>query len=407
MKVEAEAAVETAKGVLQDLVVVVSLVRTLTDSFGSASDLYRRLKRRSEPKTEEGGQYPEPAQPDLGRRDSACDHDRPRRRSVRWNMDHLMESKYVDSEEEIIRKSSYQIRAEYERGYRHLGESFARGDSVIQIQLQSQIIHLHQTLIDIHQDLLLSTYVTPESNHSHLARLVQTTRNARSASIQALNLQYQRLLPRKSPNSAGKMPGAFPAPPYGPHDSYYDECGPKHRRDSCLSSSSSDSASEVVKILPIPKPKPEPEPEPKSVSNPLPRPRPPPARKSPKLFCTYATDLQRNPGLPLANSYRIGGNGICPFCRSHIATTPSKAWEIITDSHRWFNGRVRLVSRTFLVANRFVIKSHREGGGFACVLCARFRKSDTVCRQIGALMEHLWRDHSSEEMEQDEDVMEC
>jgi len=151
MKVEAEAAVETvsnfnqhplcykysirtcaessqAKGVLQDLVVVVSLVRTLTDSFGSASDLYRRLKRRSEPKTEEGGQYPEPAQPDLGRRDSACDHDRPRRRSVRWNMDHLMESKYVDSEEEIIRKSSYQIRAEYERGYRHLGESFARGD---------------------------------------------------------------------------------------------------------------------------------------------------------------------------------------------------------------------------------------------------------------------------------------
>lgn len=77
------------------------------------------------------------------------------------------------------------------------------------------------------------------------------------------------------------------------------------------------------------------------------------------------------------------------------------------DSHRRFDGYIKMISRTFLVKNRFVIKSHREGGGFACVLCARFRKSDTVCRQIEALMEHLWRDHTGEEMERDNDIVEC
>lgn len=108
--------------------VVVSLVRTLTDLFGSASDLYRRLKSKSDPKTDEGGQDSGPARPTLERKDSASDHDRPRRRSVRWNLDHLRESEYMDSEEELICKSSSQLRAEYERGYRHLGEPFARGD---------------------------------------------------------------------------------------------------------------------------------------------------------------------------------------------------------------------------------------------------------------------------------------
>jgi hypothetical protein len=62
--------------------------------------------------------------------------------------------------------------------------------------------------------------------------------------------------------------------------------------------------------------------------------------------------------------------------------------------------------RVFLVKNRFVIKSHREGAGFACVLCATFRQSDTVCREVGALMEHLWKDHTGEELEKDDDIFE-
>ncbi|KAI8937727.1 hypothetical protein NX059_005427 [Plenodomus lindquistii] len=397
MKAEAEAAVETAKGVLQDLVVVVSLVRTLTDSFGSASDLYRKLKRKSDPKDGSGRDDPEHSRPASRRRDSDSDNDRPRRRSVRWNLDDLRKSEYLDSEEELICKSSVQVRAEYERGYKRLGEPFARGDLVAQIQLQSQIIRLQQTLLSIHQDLLVSTYPTPASNHSHLVRLVQTTRTARAASIQALNLQYQRLLPPRPPSRPGTIPGAFPDPPHEPQQG---TPGTRPRRkDSCMSSSS-DSEDDVVKILPIPEPKPRPRPTP---TPPPPQPQPQPNR----LFCIYARDLQHNPSLPLANSYKPGGNGMCPFCRSYIPARPGKAWEIVADGHRRFDGQIKMISRTFLVRNRFVIKSHREGGGFACVLCARFRKSDTVCRQIAALMEHLWRDHTSEEMDKDDDIVEC
>ncbi|KAI4637411.1 hypothetical protein J4E83_000227 [Alternaria metachromatica] len=119
MKEEAEKAVETAKGLLQDFVVVVSLVRTLTESFGSASDLYRKLKRRS------------------GKKDSDDEEDEyhiqgpwyRRRRDSMFGSE-KRKGDYSDSEEELIFTSSSQIRAEYERGYRKLGEPFARGDGM-------------------------------------------------------------------------------------------------------------------------------------------------------------------------------------------------------------------------------------------------------------------------------------
>lgn len=226
--------------------------------------------------------------------------------------------------------------------------------------------------------------MAPSSNHSHLVRLIQTTRTARAASIQALNMQYQRLLPPISIRP-GQVPGAFPSPPDDDHDHLHGKSTPiPRRRDSCKSSSS-----ESLHILPHP--------------NPILKPRPPVQPLPNKLFCVYARDLQRDASLPLTNSYGSGGDGMCPFCHSFIATRPGKAWEIIADSCN----RGRNISKTFLIKNRFVVKSHRESGGFACVLCARFKRSDTVCRQIGALMEHLWRDHTSEELEKDDDVVEC
>ena len=61
----------------------------------------------------------------------------------------------------------------------------------------------------------------------------------------------------------------------------------------------------------------------------------------------------------------------------------------------------------FLVRNAFVVKCHREGGGFACALCARWGEADTVCQSVGALMEHLWREHSCGDLERDEDIVGC
>jgi hypothetical protein len=124
-----------AKGVLQDLVVVVSLVRTLTESFGSASDLYRKLKRKSKPDSHSSGDEKEERhkrqrKPLRRRRNSSSesDHERSHRRPhVSWNLGSKKDD-FSDSDEELVCTSSSQVLAEYDRGYRKLGEPFARGD---------------------------------------------------------------------------------------------------------------------------------------------------------------------------------------------------------------------------------------------------------------------------------------
>jgi hypothetical protein len=297
---------------------------------------------------------------------------------------------FSDSEE-LICTSSTQIQKEYERGYQRLGEPFARGDVMAQIQLQSQIIHLQQTLLNIHQDLLLSTYLAPSSSQSHLLSLLHTTRTARAASIAALNMQYQRMLPSvppRRPDPSLTIPGAFPLPDGDwSRSGTRKGLGSRSRSSSSPSSSASEGARPTLAPAPQPKPKPHPHID--------------------RLFCVYATDLQRNSTLPLADAYKAGGDNNCPFCRAHIATQPGKAWEIITDDCKRQHEHRKAVSRTFLVKNRFVFKCHREHGGFACALCARFKESDTVCREIGALVDHLWREHTSDELEQDDDIVEC
>jgi hypothetical protein len=251
-----------------------------------------------------------------------------------------------------------------------------------QTQLQAQIIELQRTLLTIHQDYMLSTYLSPSSSHSHLVHLIQTTRSARAASVQALHLQYRRMLSSIEPHSPGhcrRIPGPFPLPLPDTHthppESVIKKPDSKHK---C----SSPGDKETLHIQPYPNPPAKPHPAPSN-----------------KLFCVYARDLQENSRLPLTDNYKTGGDNMCPFCHSHIATRPGKAWEIVADG-----GACK--ARTFVVKNRFVVKSHRESGGFACVLCARFRASDTVCKDVAGLMEHLWRDHVGMELERDDDVVE-
>jgi hypothetical protein len=123
-----------AKSVLQDLVVVVSLVRTLSESFRSASDLYRKLKRKSRADSHSSDDGKDDREkrhrrPFRKRRDSGSGSDRERdhHRHVRWNLD-VKKDDYSDNDEELISTSSSQVLAEYDRGYRKLGEGFARGD---------------------------------------------------------------------------------------------------------------------------------------------------------------------------------------------------------------------------------------------------------------------------------------
>ncbi len=110
---------------ITDIIIVVSLVRTLTDLFGSASDLYRKLKSRSYGIDDDDRDPKYPDRWHLGRRHSSAGYERSRHRHVSWKD---LKKEEPDSDEDLICSASVQVRAEYDRGYRRFGEGFARGD---------------------------------------------------------------------------------------------------------------------------------------------------------------------------------------------------------------------------------------------------------------------------------------
>lgn len=356
---------DLSQDVLQDRVFVFSLISVLTDALRTAKDLYRRLKQNSRTDDDHDKSKDSTHRSEQERRDSHSNLSEALARHVRWDR---REVHHTDSEDKFICTASLQVQATYDRGYRKFGEVFARGDGIVKIQLQTHIIKLQQILIRIHEDLILSNYLAVSSSHSQLVHLVQTVRTTRAAAIQALSLLYQRLLsspPHENPKPDLHMPEGF--------------INPYHSRRSS-SSSSSDSS--------------------------LPPPRQSPVRPNPnltKLFCRYALDLQSNHRKPLATEFGLNGNTRCPSCHTYIPIRPGKAWEVIVDASITRPSR----RKRFLVRNRFTVKCHREGGGFACVLCAKYGDADTVCRSISALMEHLWKEHTSKDMEKDQDIMAC
>lgn len=113
------------KDVHQDSVTVLSLERTLTDSFSTASNLYRNFGKRSKSVGDENGERHR--RPLRKRRDSSSDSDshhrlrRLRSRSRRREGD-------SNSDEELEHFSVASIRAEYDHGYGRFGEKFAVGD---------------------------------------------------------------------------------------------------------------------------------------------------------------------------------------------------------------------------------------------------------------------------------------
>ena len=110
-------------------------------------------------------------------------------------------------------------------------------------------------------------------------------------------------------------------------------------------------------------------------------------------------DAIRYNEVALSDAFKPGGDNRCPYCHAHIPAQLNKAWEIIKE-----DDERRGVERTFLVGTRFLVKSHRQGSGFACVLCSEHREADTVCPEVRSLVEHLWKDHTSTELELDENI---
>ena len=120
------------------------------------------------------------------------------------------------------------------------------------------------------------------------------------------------------------------------------------------------------------------------------------------LFCRYSSELQRDPRMPLHGSFAPGGANACPACETTLEVEQGRAWKIVKEilheriSTPEYDDEI-IEERIFLLGNRFVIKCHREDGGFACLLCYRNRDKDTLLESAQGLVRHIWQKHEVEE----------
>ncbi|KAF2000724.1 hypothetical protein P154DRAFT_193549 [Amniculicola lignicola CBS 123094] len=368
------------KDVVQNVLVTATLVHTLMECFGSASEIYRKLKKKKRKLEQELGEdfgLKKPLQKRSTSRFRAeyeyegTDDLRHRRRSKSRRRDDDGD----DSDAESIYSSGPHVRAEYDRGYHYLGEKFAVGDLLAQNQLQSQIILMQQAIISAYQNCNKKHGYHSVDLERHLAELLKTARRTRAASIEALDKQYWRLhdgrelretkevVVRPRSHSRGRSVYLGSTTSEGPtktHDLVVRTRSKSRGRESIHGSVSS--------------------------------------RRADPLFCIYARDLQDYADQRLCDSYQPDGDGSCPYCRCHIYFKPTKAWQVVKEDGRG--------ERSFLVENRFIVKCHREGGGFACALCRRFGDVDTACEDVGSLVDHVWREHEIGELIKEEDILE-
>jgi hypothetical protein len=120
------------------------------------------------------------------------------------------------------------------------------------------------------------------------------------------------------------------------------------------------------------------------------------------LFCIYSEDLQRDNKMSLHDVFGKGGGNQCPACRTTLEVEQGRAWKITKDvvheriETKEYDEEI-MEERTYLIGNRFVVKSHRENGGFACILCARGRDKDTLLESPQGLVRHIWQKHDAQE----------
>jgi hypothetical protein len=128
------------------------------------------------------------------------------------------------------------------------------------------------------------------------------------------------------------------------------------------------------------------------------------------LFCRYSTELQET-GVPLDANFAKGGSQACPVCGTRIGIQSGRSWKIDKElvhekraSDKFENEFIE--ERTYFISNRFMVKCHREGAGFACILCFKYRDADTLCETAQRFVNHVWKKHSVAEYDTDPDIEE-
>lgn len=258
-----------------------------------------------------------------------------------------------------LARSRALISREFDLGWERLGSRFAVGDAVTENRLQAQVIELQRTVIAVLQDALCNGR---QLGRADMERIVAASNAARDGSLAALRQQQQRQLsaidddpiPRQPRLIAGRPVPRAPTPP-------------------------SSGLTTVGTMI----------------------------CTTEELFCKYSLGLQDIKKKPMAASFAPGRSCRCPTCGVRLDVEADDHWEIrkripaiIREGGR---NKEALEECEFHVGQRFVVKCHTTGGQYACVLCNRFRDRDVICPTVDLLIKHVGEEHSTAELEQEED----
>ncbi|KAF2007185.1 hypothetical protein P154DRAFT_516963 [Amniculicola lignicola CBS 123094] len=363
----------TAKLHVDPAHVVQSLVSTLLDVFDATRDLYATLRAKEKREYEHNLRsrgYSE------SRKFEIADED-------------------ISDNDLILDKAA--VTRTYEDGVQDIGVQFAIGDVVSQTGLQSQIITL--------QSVLITTFMYGPSSlkpiSHHLSNLVAASRVAGTSSVDILAAQHQRQLSIPPPSSRARRSSIstrhsplYPATVV-PTTHTHSTALVKSRRSTAWPDESAHTNPTTTSLSSRPKP-----PKTDTESTDFTGLTSYVSSTPSTLYCPYALDLQKHPSQLLASAVTSNISPYCPHCRRILHLTPGRSWEIFKDDEG--------AERCFRVQNRFVVKCHRESadGGYSCILCTRSGTMDTVCGDVKALIQHVWKDHGAGELELEEDVLE-
>jgi len=380
---------------LKKTFIVATLISTIIGTFTTGINLYDRVGEKRRQKKKDGGQ-------DQKIKELEAKFD-----EAQKGKEH--HAKRADDLKESLDHGGPSIRKEYNQDLARLGPRFAHGDQITQTQLQSQVITLQGTVIGLLEDALYSGRI------ADVNKLFNASEFAREGSIRALQDQYMRMLqaaPVRRPvgpvRRISSTPTLHPSGPRSIHMRTEKADKAPSVRSRALTEKALDEHEEEDMVA-----------QSKALSIVESR----PANGSVKetaalavldstgpLFCRYAMDLQ-NTSMPLDACYAKGGSQACPLCGTRVPVEAGRAWKIEKEivhervSKPKYEEEV-IEERTFLLGNRFIIKSHREKAGYACVLCYRHRDRDTICESISGLVKHVWQKHDVSEYESDGDIRE-
>ncbi|KAF2673154.1 hypothetical protein BT63DRAFT_147783 [Microthyrium microscopicum] len=381
---------------LKKTFIIATLVSTLIGTFTTGIGLYDRIgEKRKQGKIDKGQNV---QLKELQAKVDKMGKEGPEKPAIKERPER--------GEQELQRSLEYggpMIRQEYNHDLARLGPRFANGDAITQNQLQSQIITLQGTVIGLLEDAVYTGRL------DNINKLYNASEFAREGSLNALRGQYQRMLqaaPVQRPIGPVRRISSTPTIRSDAHKSIKGAHSTKTTR--APSKAPTRSITEVhVENDPAPREADKPDANNSLVKETAALSV---ADHSGPLFCRYAVDLQET-SMPLEACFSSGGSGACPLCGTKIGTEAGRAWKIDKEV---VHERVRtkdyddevVEERTFLINNRFVVKSHREKAGFACVLCYNHRERDTICESVAGLVRHVWQRHDVSEFEAEPDIRE-